>query len=92
MKKITFHIYNYGTKTVVADFKNNSHDAVQCMKLFNDQLIASHGQLPDSIFYYLTYNVKGRPCMYVDFTNGNLYPNDVEYMKKIDFTAELMHS
>ena len=55
MKKITLNLYNYGIKTKIADFKNNSMDAVKCMKFMNDDEIRVHGQLPENIFYYLDY-------------------------------------
>ena len=89
MKKVTLNLYNYGVKVKIASFGNNGHDAVKCMKFMNDEEIKAHGKIPESIFYYLTYNARGgRKCIYVDFTNGNLYPNDAEYMRKIDSMAE----
>jgi hypothetical protein len=89
MKKVILNLYNYGVKTTIANFGNNGHDAVKCMKFMNDEEVKAHGKLPESIFYYLTYTAnKGRKCIYVDFTTGGLYPNDVEYMRKIDSMAE----
>ena len=86
MKKVKLHIYSYGiVKTnKVADFGKNSHDAIKCMKHLNDSLILSHGELPENIFYYLTYTLNGRDSYFVDYTGSkDLYPNDLNYSKKL---------
>lgn len=71
MKQVKLSIYNYKV-TPVADFKNNFHDAVQCMKAMNDICIATYGKLPEHIFYFITYKVKPslRLTYYVDSNTG----------------------
>ena len=79
MKNVKLFIYNYGTHQI-ADFKNNFHDAAQCMQLMNDSLVATYGSLPECIFYYITYKVKssGNTLHYLETKNVKLELSEVD--------------
>lgn len=88
MKQVKLFIYNYGS-TQVADFKNHYHDAAQCMKLLNDNLVGIYGKLPDSIFYYIQYKMKGRTVYFVDAKGLNIDELDSRIEKLKPVTASL---
>lgn len=72
MKKVKLFLFNYGTITQIADFKNAGHDANICLRSLNDNQIKGHGYLPKTIFYYLTWQApkSGNIHVTVDYS-GN---------------------
>ena len=59
MKNVKLYVWNYGVHSKpIADFKNNFHEAIQCVNAMNNSLITHYGKLPDRVFYYLTYTAK----------------------------------
>lgn len=81
-------IYNYGI-TEVATFKAKP-DAYQCMQAFNDNIIKSHGLLPERIFYYTLTRVKGKNEIFVMCSQVVTDSSLSDSMKRKDFINNLI--
>lgn len=82
--KIELRLFNYGLHSV-AKF-NSFHDAMQCMKSFNDTLLLSHKVLPENIFYFLQFNRDGKRSYHVDYTGAELEDMDKRFFKVKEVT------
>lgn len=52
---VVLNIYNASLITPIGKFADNFHDANKCMKFLNDELTKTYGQLPENIFYFISY-------------------------------------
>ena len=70
---IELQIFNYGYGiSHVAKF-STFHDALFCMKAFNETLIKSHKCLPENIFYFVSYKIAGVQTYAIDTVEGLKY-------------------
>ena len=90
MKKVKLFLYNYGTVTQIADFKNAGHDANICLRAMNDNQILGHGLLPTTIFYYLEWMSKTGKHITVAATGKDWLQDHEIIIKNMEFRKSLV--
>lgn len=76
-KNATLKIYNYTCIETVATFAANFYDASKVVKMLNDELIKSHGALPEKIFYFVDYTEGKQKKVWIDYTIDTSIPEQV---------------